>query len=152
MRNLRDKRVGIIGTGATGIQCIPRLAQDAEHLYVFQRTPSSVDVRANAPTDVEWFKSQKPGWQQERMQNFVEGYRGVAAEDLIQDGWSQMTRRILPRVKPGMTPKGGFLIGLARTLAYGTCQSETPEWVSSRPPSRDPVFLRFQDIFGLWTC
>ena len=48
-RTCPDKRVGIIGTGATAIQCVPHLAAAAQHLYVFQRTPSSVDVRANRP-------------------------------------------------------------------------------------------------------
>ena len=103
MHNLRDKAVGIIGTGATAIQCVPQLAKYANRLYVFQRTPSSVGVRANAPTDVEWFKSLKPGWQQERMQNFVEAYRGIAAEDQIQDGWTQMYQLIRRRAKPDMS-------------------------------------------------
>ncbi len=48
---LADKRVGIIGTGATGIQCIPHLGKAAKELYVFQRTPSSIDLRRNSPTD-----------------------------------------------------------------------------------------------------
>ncbi|MBV9040693.1 MAG: NAD(P)/FAD-dependent oxidoreductase, partial [Acidimicrobiia bacterium] len=103
MVNLRDKVVAIVGTGATGVQCVPEVAKDAKHLYVIQRTPSSVGVRDNGPTDLDWFKSQKPGWQTERMVNFVEGYRGLAQEDLIQDGWSQMVRRMRPRVKAGMT-------------------------------------------------
>ena len=51
---LADKVVGIIGTGATAVQCIPHLGESAKHLYVFQRTPSSVDVRNNRPTDPEW--------------------------------------------------------------------------------------------------
>ena len=102
MDKLRDKAVGVIGTGATGVQCIPRLAQDAGHLYVFQRTPSSVDVRDNAPTDIEWFTSQEPGWQEERQRNFVEGYRGLTADDMIQDGWSKRTRMIVPRVTADM--------------------------------------------------
>ena len=51
MDKLADKRVGIIGTGATSVQCVPHLARAAKELYVFQRTPSSVDVRANAPID-----------------------------------------------------------------------------------------------------
>ena len=48
---LRGKRVGIIGTGATAVQCVPHVGAAADHLYVFQRTPSSIDVRANRPTD-----------------------------------------------------------------------------------------------------
>ena len=62
--------VGIIGTGATAVQCVPHLGAAAKHLYVFQRTPSSIDVRANRPTDPDWAASLEPGWQQRRMDNF----------------------------------------------------------------------------------
>ena len=58
---LHDKRVAVIGTGATAIQCVPFVGETAQHLYVFQRTPSSVDVRGNAPTDPKWAESLEPG-------------------------------------------------------------------------------------------
>ena len=89
MSRLADKRVAVIGTGATGIQCIPYLARDAGHLYVFQRTPSTVDVRGNRPTDEEWVNNLQPGWQAERIKNFnlmVSG--GSVDEDLVKDGWT----------------------------------------------------------------
>jgi cation diffusion facilitator CzcD-associated flavoprotein CzcO len=70
LTGLADKRVGIIGTGATAIQCIPHLGESAKHLYVFQRTPSSVDFRNNRETDPDWAKSLEPGWQQRRMDTF----------------------------------------------------------------------------------
>ena len=93
---LRDKRVGIIGTGATAVQCIPHLGASAEALYVFQRTPSSVDVRANRPTDPEWAASLEAGWQRRRMQNFntlTSG--GIVEEDLVQDGWTEIIRNLI---------------------------------------------------------
>ena len=68
--DLRGKRVGIIGTGATAVQCVPHLGAAAEQLYVFQRTPSSIDVRNNRPTDPEWAAGLEPGWQKRRMENF----------------------------------------------------------------------------------
>jgi len=92
---LADKRVGIIGTGATAIQCVPHLGEWAKQLYVFQRTPSSVDVRNNAPTDPEWAASLKPGWQKERRDNFntlVSG--GDADVDLVHDGWTDIFRNL----------------------------------------------------------
>jgi len=95
LHKLQDKVVGIIGTGATAVQCIPHLGEWSKHLYVFQRTPSSVDVRNNAPTDPEWVKSLKPGWQQERMENFnvvVSG--GDVEEDLVKDGWTDIFRNL----------------------------------------------------------
>ena len=91
MDNLRDKRVGIIGTGATAVQAVPRLAETAQELYVFQRTPSAVGVRGNGPTDVEWFRSLQPGWQEERLRNFTQAVTGVQPEkDLVGDGWTEV--------------------------------------------------------------
>jgi cyclohexanone monooxygenase len=93
---LNDKVVGVIGTGATAVQCVPHLAAGAKQLHVFQRTPSSIDVRANRPTDPEWAASLAPGWQQHRMDNFntlVSG--GFADEDLVNDGWTEIIRNLL---------------------------------------------------------
>ena len=88
---LKDKAVGIIGTGATSVQCVPHLGASAKHLYVFQRTPSSIDVRNNRPTDPEWVKSLQPGWQQARMNNFNELLSGIPQkEDLVNDGWTDI--------------------------------------------------------------
>jgi cyclohexanone monooxygenase len=96
LSRLADKRVGIIGTGATAVQCIPHLGQWAKELYVFQRTPSSVDVRADRPTDPEWAASLKPGWQKERMDNFTTVISGGDFEvDLVNDGWTDLIGNIL---------------------------------------------------------
>ncbi|CAN5269467.1 NAD(P)/FAD-dependent oxidoreductase [soil metagenome] len=97
---LQDKRVGIIGTGATGLQCIPHLGRWAQQLYVFQRTPSTVAERNNRPTDPDWAKSLKPGWQRERMENFTRVTAGVEMDlDLVQDGW---TRNALTLTDPAV--------------------------------------------------
>ncbi|KAJ9616198.1 hypothetical protein H2204_013993 [Knufia peltigerae] len=95
LTGLADKRVGIIGTGATGVQLVPRLAEWAKELYVFQRTPSSIDYRNNRSTDEEWARSLKPGWQEARQVNFttlVNG--GHAEEDLVNDGWTDVLRNL----------------------------------------------------------
>ncbi len=96
LTGLRGKRVGIIGTGATAVQCVPHLGAAAERLYVFQRTPSSIDVRANRPTDPDWAKSLAAGWHKHRMDNFnilVSG--GFQSEDLVNDGWTDIIRKLL---------------------------------------------------------
>lgn len=91
LTRLRDKKVALIGTGATAIQCVPYLAPDVEHLYLVQRTPSTVDVRNNRPTDPEWAKSLKPGWQEERQDNFNDVLSGLPFEtDLINDAWTDL--------------------------------------------------------------
>jgi cyclohexanone monooxygenase len=88
---LADKVVGVIGTGATGLQCVPALAQGAKRLYVFQRTPSSVDERNNRPTDPEWARALEPGWRQKRLENFTMITSGVPqSEDLIDDSWTEI--------------------------------------------------------------
>ncbi|MEU1487767.1 NAD(P)/FAD-dependent oxidoreductase [Streptomyces sp. NPDC005752] len=90
---LADKRVALIGTGATAIQVVPHLAADARQVHVFQRTPSSVDVRDNRPTDPEWAKSLRPGWQRRRMENFLEVVTGrTVGEDLVDDAWTSTAR------------------------------------------------------------
>jgi cation diffusion facilitator CzcD-associated flavoprotein CzcO len=74
---------------------VPYLAKDAQQLYVFQRTPSSVDERRNRPTDPEWVKTLTAGWQKRRMDNFnilVSG--GHQDEDLVGDGWTDIFRNI----------------------------------------------------------
>jgi cation diffusion facilitator CzcD-associated flavoprotein CzcO len=101
LTGLRDKRVAIIGTGASAIQCVPHLAEAAEHLYVFQRTPSSVDIRGNRPTDSDWARNLHAGWQEERISNFnilVSG--GHQEVDLVNDSWTDIISKLatfLPR-------------------------------------------------------
>jgi len=91
MEKLADKRVGIVGTGATAVQVVPKLAEAAQELFVFQRTAACVGVRNNKPTDPEWFKSLKPGWQAERTRNFTQAVTGAQpAVDMIDDEWTKM--------------------------------------------------------------
>jgi cation diffusion facilitator CzcD-associated flavoprotein CzcO len=89
------------GTGATSGQGVPYLAQAAKKLYVFQRTPSSVDVRANAPIDPAWFSTiATSGWQQRWLENFPANQAGGSAEeDLVQDGWTDLSRRIRAKIQ-----------------------------------------------------
>jgi cyclohexanone monooxygenase len=96
MTGLAGKRVAIIGTGATSVQIVPNLARDACELFVFQRTPSSIDVRDNGPIDPDWFAEvATPGWQQRWLTNFTTNQQGgQASEDLVRDGWTAISRRV----------------------------------------------------------
>lgn len=115
LTGLSDKRVAIIGTGASAIQVVPRVGEWAKHLYVFQRTPSSVDVRNNRPTDPDWAQSLKPGWQQHRMDNFNTIVSGLPTEqDLVNDKWTEILR----------TVAGGF--------GAGTDEKQSPEDLAAR--------------------
>ena len=91
MKGLADKRVAVIGTGATAIQCVPYIAKDAQRLYVVQRTPSTVDLRGNKPTDPHWAKALQSGWQRQRMDNFTATLNGVNnGVDMVDDGWTHL--------------------------------------------------------------
>ena len=93
LTGLADKRVAIIGTGATAVQCVPHVGAAAQELYVFQRTPSSIDVRNNQATDPNWMATQAPGWQDERRRNFESIMTGAPVkEDLVADGWTEAFR------------------------------------------------------------
>ncbi|HLJ05032.1 MAG TPA: NAD(P)/FAD-dependent oxidoreductase, partial [Acetobacteraceae bacterium] len=101
LSKLADKRVAIIGTGATAVQAVPHLARACKELYVFQRTPSSIDVRANRPLDPDWFSGiATPGWQKRWLENFTanQSMGAWTEEDLVQDGWTDLSRRIRSRI------------------------------------------------------
>ncbi|WP_246658387.1 NAD(P)/FAD-dependent oxidoreductase [Rhizobium sp. FKY42] len=119
MALLATQRVGLIGTGATAVQCVPHLARAAQQLLVFQRTPSAVDERNNLPISAEWFTSiATPGWQQRWLDNFVEARNPISeVDDLVRDGWTQIAQRVRDRLKalPG---------GIANAKHVATLQSE----------------------------
>lgn len=66
--DLKDKRVGIIGTGSTGIQVSPILAERSKHLTVFQRTPAFSMPSGNRPMDDEHERSWKDNYSERREQ------------------------------------------------------------------------------------
>ncbi len=108
LERLADKRVAIIGTGATAVQCVPHLAAACQELFVFQRTASSVDTRNNQPIDPGWFAEvATPGWQQHWLDNFVANMTTgeFPGEDLVDDGWTDLAKRIRGRLAaPRSTP------------------------------------------------
>ncbi|MDT5357782.1 MAG: cyclohexanone monooxygenase [Mycobacterium sp.] len=119
LHKLHDKRVALVGTGATGVQLVPHLGRDAQHLYVFQRTPSSVDVRNNEPTDPQWAASLQPGWQAERKLNFHRWSPfgdGVVfdAPDLVCDFWTELGRNLTARVAASEDPSS---LGIEQVMA-----------------------------------
>lgn len=102
LEKLANKKVAIIGTGATAVQCVPSLGASAEQLYVFQRTPSSVDVRNNSETDPQWAADLEPGWQAARQKRFGEALIGGEIDPEFEDeGWTRMARNIRTLVQQG---------------------------------------------------
>ncbi len=102
LTGLAGKRVGVIGTGATAVQIVPHLGEWSGHLYVFQRTPSSVDVKRNPATDPAWAASLPAGWHQHRMDNFNNLVSGIPQpEDLVSDGWTDIITNLLLGISKG---------------------------------------------------
>jgi cation diffusion facilitator CzcD-associated flavoprotein CzcO len=133
MEKLSDKRVGIIGTGATAVQCIPPLARDAGELFVFQRTPSSIDVRNNHAIDPEEFAKLSPGWQRQWVFNFATLQTGgFADEDYVKDGWTDIAKRIRDRVVSELTQSGGELTPELIARAYTDSDDEKMEEIRAR--------------------
>jgi cation diffusion facilitator CzcD-associated flavoprotein CzcO len=141
LAKLADKRVGIIGTGATAVQCIAPLAKSARELYVFQRTPSSIDIRNNHPIDPQWFAKLEPGWQQKWLTNFATLQTGgFADEDLVKDGWTDISQRIRDRVvKKAGEPGAKFDAALIQS-AFEESDDEKMEEIRARVDAvvRDP--------------
>lgn len=133
MEHLADKRVGIIGTGATAVQCIPHLARDAGELYVFQRTPSSIDVRNNHPLDADEFAELGPGWQRRWLVNFATlQMGGFADEDLVKDGWTDIAQRIRDRVLDEMSKPDAAVGPELIAKAFGDSDDEKMEEIRAR--------------------
>src|SRR5262249_5173555 len=109
MTGLADKRVALVGTGSTGIQVMPFLAEDAKHLYIFQRTPSYILERDNRPTDPEWARSLRPGWELHRKEVFhntsSNGTLRPGEEDIICDGWTEINRNLAATIGKMGEPK-----------------------------------------------
>jgi len=106
LTGLKDKRVAIIGTGASAVQAIPHLGEWCQQLFVVQRTPAAVDDRENEITDPEWWNSQQPGWWERRALNFEGFVNSIPQdEDLIQDGWSRNWGKMTEAMYKGETPE-----------------------------------------------
>jgi cation diffusion facilitator CzcD-associated flavoprotein CzcO len=119
LTELGDRTVALIGTGASGIQILPPLAEAAKHVYVFQRTPSAIGERGNRPTLPDFADTLEEGWQRARMDNFQAIMLGRSTgEDLIDDGWTHHYAAVNnPPRRKGMTP--AEYAEQAETIDYG---------------------------------
>ncbi len=138
LTGLEGTRVGIIGTGATAVQCVPHLGAAAAQLYVFQRTPSSIDVRNNSETDPEWAASLEPGWHRDRMENFnalVSG--GFADKDLVMDGWTDIIGKFISLAQSRGSDFSADSIATTMELADFTKMNEIRGRVDSIVNDRD---------------
>jgi cyclohexanone monooxygenase len=148
MTKLADKKVAIIGTASTGVQCIPYVAKDAKHLYVFQRTPVAVFPRGQKPTDPEWVKSLEPGWQKRRVENFNDVVTGRPYEvDLVNDCWTEIYRTVQTQVPIGQATHG--VMPKEAALAAEISDFQKMNKVRARVDSlvKDPKLLLMTSIY-----
>jgi cyclohexanone monooxygenase len=136
LTKLADKRVAIIGTGATAIQCVPYVGKHAKHTYLFQRTPSSVDLRGNKPTDPEWAKTLQPGWQKARRDNLNDVVSGAPFEEnLVNDGWTEIFTKVMaiPKSDKPLSPQEiGELMELADFQKMNAIRARVDETVQNK--------------------
>ncbi|HXC56677.1 MAG TPA: NAD(P)/FAD-dependent oxidoreductase, partial [Rhizomicrobium sp.] len=138
LTGLADKVVGIIGTGATAVQCVPHLGAGAKQLYVFQRTPSSIDVRNNRPTDPDWAAALQPGWQRARMDNFNALVSGVPqAEDLVNDGWTDIIGNMLALMRK--QNEAGGAVDLLQTMQLADFKKMEQVRARAQATVKDPA-------------
>ena len=148
LTGLSDKRVAIIGTGASAVQAIPYLGEWCKQLYVVQRTPAAVDNRENVPTDPEWYNSQEPGWWEKRALNFEGFVNSIPQdEDLIKDGWTRNWGKMTEAMYKGKTPEE---MGHLRQLA----DFEKMEAMRARIGSvvTDPATAEALKPYFNWMC
>lgn len=139
MRKLQDKRVGIIGTGASAVQAVPHLARWSRELLVFQRTPASVDVRGQKATDeVKWKQEicTGPGWQMARSRNFASFLANTQPPepvDLVADSWTSF-------------PSFSVLTGGAKTIALDDIPNHVANLHQMDMPRAEKIRARVDEV------
>ncbi len=91
--SFKGQKVGIIGTGSSGIQAIPVIAEEADHLYVFQRTPNFSVPAANGPLDRDWVSEFKKNYRAHRQNHKIGNGSGFG--DLQIEPRTEMKEPIL---------------------------------------------------------
>ncbi len=148
LTGLKDKRVAIIGTGASAVQAIPYLGEWCKQLYIVQRTPAAVDDRENAPTDPDWYNSQEPGWWERRALNFEGFVNSIPQEqDLVQNGWTRIWGKMTAAMYQGQTLEE---MGRLRQLADFEHMENMRNRIASRV--KDPVTAEALKPYFNWMC
>jgi cyclohexanone monooxygenase len=150
LHKLANKRVAIIGTGATAIQSVSHVGQHAKQLYVFQRTPSSVDERGNKPTDPEWVKTLYPGWQAYRNHNFCSILAGIPIkEDLVGDKWTSLFKNLSRLLSSANSSVSEEEMGLMAEIADYQKMNEIRDRVDSVVKDRETA-AALKPWYGQW--
>lgn len=156
LAGLADKKVGVIGTGATALQIVPPLGESAKELYVFQRTPSSVGVRGNCITGEDWVDRSEPGWQRRRMENFTGIISGERPEvDLVKDGWTKyVIETSTPAETEAIRKLGRDLTDEERAFLVEVADAQSMEELRGRIDNivKDPATAEALKPWYRWAC
>jgi len=131
------KRVGLIGTGATGIQVATEIAEQADHLTVFQRTPNYAVPLGNHPLDAEfrrWYKENYDEiWEQVRHNFSGHDYEPIGKP--LQEATPEERERAFQE----RYDRGGFGLWLGNyddILVSREANGTVSEWVRERIAER----------------
>lgn len=132
--NFVGKRVAVIGTGSSGIQVIPLIAQEAEHLTVFQRTPAYAVPAHNAPITTDYVQSIKQNYTEFRQKNSMA--RAAFGGDTPTGTRSalEVTEAELHEILEARWAKGGllFLGGFNDAMTNGASNERIAQWVRNK--------------------
>jgi len=135
------QRVGVIGTGSSGIQVIPKLAEQAAHLFVFQRTPSFSVPARNAPIDPvyeSWMKANYADYRRKARETRAGVVMEVNPKSALEVSPEEREREYQARWEKGGT---GFLATFSDVMARREANETAAEFVRSqiRATVRDPA-------------
>ncbi|WHZ11633.1 MAG: Cyclohexanone monooxygenase [Burkholderiaceae bacterium] len=95
--DLTDKRVAVIGTGASAIQFVPQIAPRVRALTLFQRTPAWILPKPDRPlSDAERARFARQPWRQRLARTLI--YWTLEARAILFTRWPALLRRVQPQV------------------------------------------------------
>ena len=150
------KRVGVIGTGSSGIQVVPVVAQQAGHLHVFQRTPSFTLPQRNAPLAPEYVAQVKAHYDDLRVitrTSYSGGTRPATTRplfsiprdelvDLMEDAWARSGHNLLGVVSDALVNQDANDVIADFVRAKIDAVVENPALAAKLKPHGYPIFAR----------
>lgn len=132
--DFQGKRVAVIGTGSSGIQSIPIIARECEHLTVFQRTASYTVPAHNAPLDPDYVRSIKDNYADFRSKNMLTRAALGGDTPTGTSSGSEVDDDELNRILTERWNKGGllFLGGFNDSMVNEASNARIAEWVRAK--------------------
>ncbi|HEV3225205.1 MAG TPA: NAD(P)/FAD-dependent oxidoreductase, partial [Acidimicrobiales bacterium] len=144
--DLRNARVAVIGTAASGIQLIPALAGEVAELHVYQRTPNwfmpTPDYHADTPAPMQWLLDHVPTYHEwYRLSLFWRLSEGMLASARVDPEWSG---------HPGSVSAQNDALRMLLTQYLEAQFADTPELLTRLVPDYPPLAKRILLDNGVW--